>query len=69
MRAQDEMWGGGWEKQRTRAVASLDMRGRVVESFEVSHSREDEAPILEYMQVAPGPMGSELWPPGADATG
>jgi len=25
--AQDKMWGGGWEKQRTRAVASCSKLG------------------------------------------
>ena len=28
--------GGGWEKQRMRAVASLEMRKRVVASLEIS---------------------------------
>ena len=56
MRTQDEMWGSGWEKQRTRAVASLEMRRRVVANFERSHSQGNSAPI--YIRVAPGPLGS-----------
>ena len=35
-------------------------------SFGVSHSRRTR---LLYIQVAPGPMCRELWPPGEDATG
>jgi len=33
------------QKQRARGVASWKMRRRVVASFEVSHSRENQAPI------------------------
>ena len=58
---------GGWEKQRTRAVASLEMRKRGVASFEDSRGS-----TLLYVQVAPGPMDDhdrELWPPEEDATG
>ena len=58
--------GGGWEKQRMRAVASLEMRTRGVASFEVSTCWGS---IVIYVpQGAPGPMGSKLWPPDEDAT-
>ena len=36
VRAQDECWGWPVGKQRTQAVASLEMRRRVAASFEVS---------------------------------
>ena len=60
--------GGGWGKQRRRAVASLEIRTRVVASFEVSNCWGS---MITYVPpgAAPGPMGSELWPPGEDATG
>ena len=40
-----------------RPVASMEMRARVVASFEVSSSRES---MVRYVLVAPGPAGSEL---------
>jgi len=52
--------GGGWEKQRTRAVASLEAR------TEVSSSRECDGPIYASSSRA---HGSELWPPGEKASG
>ena len=56
----------GGKKQRRRAVATLEMRRRAVVSFEVSHSSGDKAPIYAGGSWA---IGSELWPPGKDATG
>ena len=58
----------GRRKQRMRAVASLEMRRRVVASFEISHPWGS---IVVYVLLvgAPGPMGGVLWPPGVDATG
>ena len=50
-----------------RAVASLEMKRRVVASFEVSNPRGSI--VVYVLLVTPGPMGSVLWPPGVDATG
>ena len=50
------------------AVVSLEMRRRVVASFEISNPGSS---ILVYvlLGVAPGPMSGVLWPPGEDETG
>ena len=48
---------GGWGKQRTRAVASLEVRTRVVASVELFDSRECDHPIYCSSSQTPGLPG------------
>ena len=57
--------GGGWEKQRRRAVVSLEMGKQVVVSLEIS-SPGGAIVVYVLTAMALGPFGRVWWLQGVD---